>query len=1165
MKNKLLEQSHYCSVNRYILYMKLTLLFSFFVVLNSWATVSGQVITIKGKNIQISDFFKAIKQQTGYDVISRGQTIHQQKLDLNFNNTPLSQALDMVSKNRNLTYIIENKAIIITKKSSNTERVSNLKVPGFSAQLAQNQVNGRVLGANNQPLSNVTINIVGTEQITQTDQQGNFKINASVGDVLQFSYLGYQAQKITIKDLNQLTITLLESQEGLDEVVVVGFGLQKKTNVTGAIATVDTKLLESRPVTSVTQALQGTVPGLNISTNSLGGQLGQSMNVNIRGTGTIGTGSSASALVLIDGIEGNMNNLNADDIESISVLKDASAASIYGSRAAFGVILITTKSGKSGSSIISYTNNFRNAAPMNMPHLLNSFDFAHYFNESAINNGGQAIFDANTIERISDFIAGNITTTTIPNEGNGNWQFHERANDNVNWYDVHYKSAWSAENNINFNGGSDKYQYYASANYLDQNGNLRYGEDRFKRFQTMGKINAKINDFVDLKVTSRFVRTHLNNPYYSSLSGLLYHDIVRMWPMMPYKDPNGHYMRNGKLAQLTNGSRSITNNDNVFLQGQIVIHPAAGWNIYAEAGLRTINENNQSNVNSVYEYNVKGEPLLLQFDGTRPLGATEASQSYSNQNMYTTSMYSDYTQQLDNHLVKMMIGANTELFKFRNLGAMRPNLYSESVPEISAAGGIDKITAANVYDWATAGFFGRLNYDYADKYLLEVNLRYDGSSRFLSDQRWSLFPSFSVGWNLAKENFMSFNTLFTVIKPRFSWGRLGNQNTNNIYPFYLTQPITANGGNWLVGGVKPTIASVPGMISSTLTWEKINTKNLGLDMVGFSNRFNLSFDYFNRLTEGMVGPAAEIGAIFGTSLPNTNNATLDNKGWELVLGWRDKIGQLGYNISANLADNIVKVKKYPNASNALSTYYNGQVLGEIWGYHTQGIATSNEQMIDWLSNNKPTWGANWGEGDIMYKDINGDGEVNMGSNTLDDPGDRSIIGNSTPRYLFGLNIALDWKGLDFSAFLQGVAKRDAWLSDPNFWGVGTGQWQSTGFVEHLDYYRPEGTTSVFGANTSAYYPKPYLSQTMNQEVQTRYLQNASYLRLKNIQLGYTLDANLLAKAKIRKARFYLSAENLMTVSSILDVYDPEAINGPYGNGKTYPLSRTISLGCNLTF
>src|SRR5690606_29953064 len=210
----------------------------------------------------------------------------------------------------------------------------------------------------------------------------------------------------------------------------------------------------------------------------------------------------------------------------------------------------------------------------------------------------------------------------------------------------------------------DKYQYYASANYLDQNGNLRYGEDRFKRFQTMGKINAKINDFVDLKVTSRFVRTHLNNPYYSSLSGLLYHDIVRMWPMMPYKDPNGHYMRNGKLAQLTNGSRSITNNDNVFLQGQIVIHPAAGWNIYAEAGLRTINENNQSNVNSVYEYNVKGEPLLLQFDGTRPLGATEASQSYSNQNMYTTSMYSDYTQQLDNHLVKMMIGANTELFKF---------------------------------------------------------------------------------------------------------------------------------------------------------------------------------------------------------------------------------------------------------------------------------------------------------------------------------------------------------------------------------------------------------------------------------------------------------------------------------------------------------------------
>ncbi|WP_079642849.1 TonB-dependent receptor [Sphingobacterium nematocida] len=1144
--------------------MKLTFICTVLLTLNSWAAVHSQSITIHGKNVRIADFFKLIKEQTGYDIVSKAQDIQNINLNLNLRDTPLEKALDIALESEGLTYKINKKAIVISRKTAPKAIKTDYKATTYITT-TQNMVTGKVINAQEKPIAKVTVKVVNSDRIAETDNNGNFRIHAAIGDILQFSFIGYNNQRITISSSQALTVRLVESNQDLDEVVVVGFGTQRKTNITGAVATVDTKRLESRPVTSVAQALQGTVPGLNISAPALGGELGQNMNINIRGTGTISTGSTASTLVLIDGVEGNINNINPDDIESISVLKDASAASIYGSRAAFGVILVTTKSGKAGVSSISYSNNFRNTRPTNLPKLLNSYDFANYFNESALNDGGQVIFDSNTIQRIQDYIAGKITTTTIPNEGNGNWQFHERANDNVNWYDVHYKNAWSVENNLNISGGSEKYQYYGSANYLNQNGNLRYGEDKYKRFQSMAKINAQLNDLIDVKLTTRFVRSNLDNPYYNSLSGLLYHDIVRMWPMMPFKDPNGHYMRNGKLAQLTSGSRSITNNDNLFLQGQIVLHPAKGWNIYAEAGLRTVNENNQSNVNSVREYNVKGEPLLLQFDGSRTAGATEASQYYVNQNMYTTSVYSDYTTKIDNHAFKLMVGANTEMFKYRTLGALRPNLYSESVPEISAAGGTDKITSASVYDWATAGFFGRLNYDFDDKYLVEFNLRYDGSSRYLRDQRWSLFPSVSVGWNMAKESFMNTGNYLSVLKPRISWGRLGNQNTIAIYPFYLTQPISANSGSWLIGGSKPTVATVPGMISSTLTWEKIETLNIGFDAVAFQNRLQLNFDYFTRTTDGMVGPAAEIGAVFGTSLPNTNNATLENKGWELVVNWNDKIGNLGYTLGANISDNTATVKKYPNASKSLSTFYNGQVLGEIWGYETEGIAKSQEQMNAWLENNKPTWGSNWGEGDIMYRDLNGDKEVNAGSSTLDNPGDRKIIGNNSPRYLVGFNLGMDWKGFDFSAFLQGVAKRDAWLGDPNFWGVGSGQWQSTGFEEHLDYYRPEGTTSVFGANTDAYYPRPYIGKGMNQEVQTKYLQNASYLRLKNIQLGYTISENILQRSKIKRARVYFSAENLFTITSISDVYDPEAINGPWGNGKTYPLSKTFSFGCNITF
>ena len=1036
----------------------------------------------------------------------------------------------------------------------------------------QLNVTGKVTDSQNEAIIGASVVLKGTSKGVITDIDGNFVLNDVPADgVLQVSYIGYKNAEMSIKpSQNFYNIVLEEDNQLLDEVVVVGFGTQRRANLTEAVATVDTKVLESRPVTNLGQSLQGTVPGLNLSVGAYGGQLGQTMDVNIRGTGTISTGSTASTLVLIDGIEGNMNNLNPDDIESISVLKDAAASSIYGSRAAFGVILITTKKGKVGKANVSYAGNARYYGPMSLPELMNSWQFANYFNEGSINGGGNAIFNEDTMNRIQQYINGEITTSTIPNANGSNWEFHERANDNVDWYDKHYKWSWAHEHNLNINGGSEKMQYYVSANYLGQDGNLRFGEDTYERISTNAKLNAQPFKWLDVEVNVKYVHTNLDNPLYTDLGGLLYHDIVRMWPTMPFQDPNGHYMRNGKLAQLTNGSRSVTSNDNVYLQGQLVFHPLKGWNIYANAGLRTINEFRKQNLNTVYEYGVNEEPYTLAYGSSYQAGQTGAMQRWVRANHLTTSLYTDYEFTInDDHMFKVMAGMNTEKYNNRVLSVQRMDLITENVPEIGAATGDDVINDASAYSWATAGFFGRINYDYKDRYFIAANVRYDGSSRFLRKDRWGTFGSFSLGWNVAREEFFPLDeNLMSQLKPRLSWGTLGNQNTTSYYPMYLTQSVTPNGGGWLMDGAYSTVASVPGSISSTLTWETVQSLNVGFDLAMFNNRLTANFDYFIRKTLDMVGPAAEIAHIYGTGMPSTNNTDLKTKGWELALNWRDQVGQVNYNIGFNIADSRSYVDRYPNESKSLGTYYEGQELNDIWGYETHGIAKSQAEMDAWLENNRPSWGSGWTEGDIMYVDQNGDGIINQGANTLSDPGDRVKLGNSTPRFRFGLNLGLDWKGIDFSMFWQGVAKRDLWLDGPVFWGLNGGEWQSTGLEPHLDYYRPENTTSVFGPNTDAYFPRPYMNDSKNQYVQSRYMQNGAYMRLKNIQVGYTLPKKILNKIGMEYLRLYVSAENILTISSLPNGFDPETAYSGYtgsNSGKTYPLQATVAFGVNVTF
>lgn len=1032
-------------------------------------------------------------------------------------------------------------------------------------------VQGKVTGSKGEALPGVTVVLKGTTTGTTTGMDGTFSLNVPNGTgTLVFSYIGYVAQEVSVDGKSTINIILQEDTKALDEVVIVGYGEQKKAHLTGSVSTVNAEVLESRPVQNVGQALQGVIPGLNLQTTGLGGELNQPLSFNIRGTGTIGPTSSAP-LVLIDGMEGNLNAINPQDIESVTVLKDAAASSIYGSRAPFGVILVTTKAGKAGKTRVGYSNNFRVSEPMGLPQMMDSHTFALYWNEAAANGGESPKFSQEVLGRIQQYQRGEIDYATVPNASGDRYEYYTGSHGNTDWFKEHYKDhSFSQEHNISVNGGTENTQFYASGGYLDQGGLTRHAGDAFKRYSFTGKINTTISKLAKFSYTSRYVREDFTKATHQT--DLFYHNVARRWPTVPAKDPNGHWSDPSEIAQLREGGRVVNQNDWLYQQAQLTLTPAKGWNIIANGNYRIHNRNDHTNVLPAYGYDVQGNPFAVAV-GWNSAGYSSVSEYALKENYFNSNIYSDYTFRLgDNHNFKVLGGFNSELTKYRDLGGFRSGLITPTQPTIVTATQDSRATAGGYQHWATAGFFGRLNYNFKERYLLEVNGRYDGSSRYIEEKRWNLFPSVSVGWNVAQEDFWTFDDAIQMFKLRGSYGELGNQQTNGWYPFFPGMPVGVGNGSWLINGQRPNTASAPPIVSTLLSWERVTSWNAGFDAALLNNRLSLNFDYFYRKTFDMVGPAPELPVILGTTVPNINNTDMVSRGFEIEASWQDNIGELNYGVRAVLADATQEVTKYNNITGNLGMYYNGRMLGEIWGYTTVGIAKTQAEMDAHLEKaNQNGMGGNWGAGDIMYADLNGDGRIDGGANTLDNPGDRSIIGNSTPRYRYSLDLTGDWKGFDFRVFLQGVGKRDYMPNGPYFWGVNGGMWQSAGFVEHMDFFRDENSpmvqAGVAGINLDSYYPAPdFVYGGKNQQTQTRYLQNAAYLRLKNVQLGYSLPADITSKVGISRARIYVSGENLLTFSDMIDIFDPESVglNG-WNDGKTYPFARVFSFGLNLNF
>ena len=1027
-----------------------------------------------------------------------------------------------------------------------------------SIQQKESACKGVVKDATGEGVIGASIIVEGTNLRTVTDIDGNFTLTGvKKGASIQISYIGYTT-KVVKWNGAPLDVLLEDDKKMLEEVVVVGFGTQKKVNLTGAVSTVDSKTLSARPVNSVVDALQGAVAGMNFSTPNSGGTLNSTKSFNIRGTGTIGAGSSVTPLVLIDGMEGDMNALNPQDIENISVLKDASASSIYGSRAAGGVVLITTKSGKKGKATINYNNSFRFDSPLNMPEMMDSYTWAKYMNEASVNSGAGIWFTDDKLEQIKK-AQSDPTMQKMFKNGNNRWEVWDNTPllplGNTDWLKEQFGSNFSQEHTLSMTGGDDRMQYYLSANYLDRGGLLRHGDDSTQRYAFTGKVSAQLANWLRVTYNTRFTRTDFEMPG-DLVNGTdeFYHNMCRYWPILPTKDPNGNWLPESYIGRLQNGGRAKNQTDRLSQQLSFVATPVKGLTLNAELNYRIITHFNHRDWQTTYGYDCDNNPFVDKNETTSVYEYTYKS------NYFNPNLFAEYSRAFGDHNMKVMGGFQSEWFRQRNVTA-RQNGIMSGLPTLDTT--TTKPSVGGSYNsWTTAGFFGRINYDFAGRYLFEANLRYDGSSRFLRDNRWNLFPSFSAGWNIAQESFWEPMAKYVnTLKLRASWGQLGNQNTDNWYPFYPTIGFSAQGSNWLVNGVKPNTASQPGLVSNTLTWEKSRTWEVGLDWGAFNNRLTGSFGYYQRNTFDMVGPAPELPVILGANPPRVNNLDMTSKGWDLQISWRDIIGEVSYGASFVLSDNQVVIDKYPNPSKNLGSYYKGAKLGDIWGYTTLGIAQSQEEMDAHLKKvDQSALGSGWTAGDIMYKDLDGDGKINGGEGTANKPGDKRIIGNSTPRYNFGLNLDAAWKGFDIKVFFQGTLKRDYAAGGPMFWGAtGQGKWQALGMKYHSDYWRED--------NKGAYYPRVSWNGGRNTQTQTRYLQNAAYARLKNITIGYTLPKELTRKVYIENLRFFVSGENLLTITNFTEAGDPELIGAGWGGeiGKTYPLSKTFSCGLSVTF
>ena len=1004
----------------------------------------------------------------------------------------------------------------------------------------------------------------------------------------------------------------------LDESIVIGMGRQKRNTVTAAVSTIDSRAVSARPVSDLTGALQGNAVGFNIVTDAgsdaVGGEPGAPVRFNIRGQGSVNGGEP---YVLVDGVEQSLSNVNVADVESITILKDASASSVYGARAAYGVVLVTTKSGTEGRPTVNYNGSVGFSSPIGMPEIMASVDFAGYMNEMRENSGQTPLFSPSAIKRLEDF-ASDPYSESFPgisvNENGDNWasSYYNQYAD-TDWFDYYFKDyAIRQSHNLSVSGGTSKVNYYVGAGYLSQDGLLDQVEDELDKYHVNIKLSALVKPWLKMNFNNSLTVSDLARPLANQT--IFYALISDRYPTQTTVLPvDGEYSLpswNEVMYLKETSYTSVSVSDAMSLS--VTATPLEGWDITAEMKARMDVQDNSFAMGFPKTTLPDGRIVVTsgsrqgyQYPGMHWKNTSFGSYTRGNSSgiYLSPNVFSTYEATSGRHYFKAMIGFQTEYQKNSSSYTYKDGVLSEGVFSFSNSDGT-VVSDELRNHWATAGFYARMNWNWREICFAEISGRADGSSRFAPGHRWGFFPAASVGCDIARtERFRALHTPFSQMKIRLSYGRLGNQNGAGLYQYLAIMPLNpANPNAWLLPGgtsdiSQGTVATVPLMVSPFITWEKVDNADIGLDLSLFNDRLSLTFDAYQRTTTDMIGPAEALPSISGIpsgSRAKVNNSTLRNRGWELTVNWSDILpGGFSYSAGFNLFDYKAVVTRYNNPEGMISNnhtglaankgYYEGMDLGEIWGYEADVLFTSGEEVDEYLEDVdmsffKPR--SQWMVGDLKFKDSNGDGRVDPGKGTIDDHGDLKVIGNATPRFSFGINLSAGYKGFEISTLLQGVAKRDFPMAGSTYLFGGRNY-----FTDHLDHFsndNPSGWLPRLTDGTG----KADTDWRVNTGYNTsRYLLNAAYMRMKNLTVSYDFAATVLKNTGISRLRIYATCDNVFTLDALPDAFDPETLNivntwaggsretAPglttpmvqNGNGKVYPLSRTFVFGIDITF
>lgn len=1064
---------------------------------------------------------------------------------------------------------------------------------------AQNRsISGKVFDTNEEPLIGVTVTIENTTIGAITDIDGAFTLQVPEGKVvLNVSYVGFVPQKVTVASgQSNVTVRLSEDAVLLNEVVVVGYGKQKKVNLTGAVASVGGEELENRVTKSLSSMLQGTVAGLNVTTSS--GVPGSSASINVRGITSI---HESEPLVLIDGAVGDIDRVNPNDVESISVIKDASAAAIYGARAAFGVILVTTKSGaaKDGKATVRYSGRFGWQAPTTST----DYETTGYWSVYTINqfwqaNSGTLYVDYTDQDmqelwnRVNDKTEHPDRPWVVEDVRNGRNQWVYYGNYDW-WHSLYRDNRPMQQHNVSISGGKDDVKYFVSGSYDKQTGILRENPDIYRKYNLRSKIDFRINEWLTMSNNTSFYSSQYSYLGDGDVENTLAYSARHALACFPQKNPDGSWLystpylnykvANGRHILLgENSHRNVERSTDFTNTTRLVYAPIRELSFTGDFTYRQYQSRNTSRSNVMYYREYPDGELLSYATGA---GANRLDEAVNTNQYYSTNIFGTYDDTFNQaHHLSVVGGMNYEAWKNKNISAYGENLVSTDLDDLDLVGqNAEGATITGVgggqNEYALLGIFGRINYDYKSRYLFEVSGRYDGTSRFASGSRWGFFPSASAGWRISEESFFQLvRQWIDNLKVRGSFGSLGNQNISSYYSFARLISISSLGYTFGEGSVLPKYSSLSAPIASGMTWETAQQWDFGFDLTMLGNRLNLTVDGYIRDTKDMLTDGVDLPGVYGADLPDMNAADLRTKGYEITLNWRDRL-TLGnkpfeYSVGLNLSDYKSVITKYDNENKTFAKdYYEGMEIGEIWGYVTDGLFQTDEEAkayaekVDLSYVLKGQTGG-WQAGDVKFVDLDGDGKVGIGSNNVDNPGDRKILGNSLPSFSYGISASAQWNGFDVSAFFQGTGNHywyPAGQSMP-FWGPYS--------YPYLSFLQKDFLADVWTAeNTDAYFPRAMAysaSGGVLSNVNDRYLQNLRYLRFKNLTVGYTLPQSWTGKARIESVRIYFTGENLCYWSPLKKhsrYVDPEAAidrSDAYNNAY-YPWQKSFLFGIDVTF